>query len=45
MHTAAKEGYKYTVEYLVMKGADISLKDKDGVSTSKVIHRYGAIKY
>ena len=32
LHTAAKEGYRYTVEYLVKKGADITIKDDKGVS-------------
>ena len=32
MHTAAGGGYKYTVEHLVKKGADISIKDNNGVS-------------
>ena len=32
LHTAAGIGYKYTVEYLVMKGADINIKDNKGVS-------------
>ena len=32
LHTAARGGYKWTVEYLVMKGAVIDIKDKDGVS-------------
>ena len=31
MHAAAKEGRDYTVECLVKKGADISIKDKNEV--------------
>ena len=29
---AAREGYKDTVEYLVDEGADVSIKNNDGVS-------------
>lgn len=32
LHTAAGEGYRYTVEHLVKNGADISIKDNKGVS-------------
>ena len=32
MHTAAREGNEYTMKGLVMVGADINIKDKDGVS-------------
>ena len=32
LHTAAAEGYSYTVEHLVKNGADTSLKDNKGVS-------------
>ena len=32
LHTAAGMGYMYTVEQLVEKGADISIKDNKGVS-------------
>ena len=32
LHTAAGIGYKYTVEQLVKKGADVSIKDNEGVS-------------
>ena len=32
LHTAAGIGYWYTVEQLVKKGADISVKDNKGVS-------------
>ena len=31
MYVAAREGRDYTVKCLVKKGADISIKDKDGV--------------
>ena len=36
MHIAANEGRGYTVERLVNKGADINIKDKEGVSVAKV---------
>ena len=32
MHTAAKDGNEYTMEGLVKLGADIKIKDKNGVS-------------
>ena len=32
MHTAAKDGNKFTIEVLDDLGADINIKDKDGVS-------------
>ena len=32
LHVAASKGRDYTVKYLVKKGADISIKDKAGVS-------------
>ena len=32
LHVAASKGHDYTVECLVKKGADISIKDKAGVS-------------
>ena len=32
LHTAAGAGYRYTVEYLVKKGADITIKDNKEVS-------------
>ena len=32
MHTAAKDGNEYTMEGLVNLGANINIKDKDGVS-------------
>ena len=35
LHIAASHGHDYTVECLVKKGADISFKDKDGVSVSR----------
>ena len=31
MHTAAKDGNKFTIEVLDDLGADINIKDKDGV--------------
>ena len=40
MHTAAKNGNKYTMKGLTKLGADINIKDKDGVSETilLVIH-------
>ena len=32
MHTAAKDGNKFTIEVLDDLGADTDIKDKDGVS-------------
>lgn len=32
MHTAAKDGNKFTIEVLDDLGADTNIKDKDGVS-------------
>ena len=32
LHIAAKGGFKYTVDTLVKKGANIKIKDKNGVS-------------
>ena len=32
LHVAASNGRDYTVEYLVTKGADMNIKDKNGVS-------------
>ena len=34
LHIAAKEGFRYTVETLVRKGANIKIKDKKGVSVT-----------
>ena len=31
LHVAASKGRDYTVEHLVRKGADMHIKDKDGV--------------
>ena len=33
LHIATENGYKYTVESLVKKEADISISDHEGVST------------
>ena len=40
MHTAAKNGNQYTMKGLIDLGADINIKDKDGVSETipLVIH-------
>ena len=32
LHVAASSGHDYTVECLVMKGANMNIKDKNGVS-------------
>ena len=37
MHTAAKEGNEYTMKGLFKLGADINIKDKDGVSETLII--------
>ena len=37
MHTAAKEGNEYTMDGLVKLGADLNIKDKDGVSETLII--------
>ena len=34
LHIAASKGCDYTVEFLVKKGADMNIKDKNGVSES-----------
>ena len=34
LHIAAGEGYGYTVENLLRKGADIHIKDKQGVNVT-----------
>ena len=36
MHTAAKIGNEYTMDYLVKLEADMDIKDKDGVSETVV---------
>jgi len=40
LHIVAKEGYEHTVRYLCESGADITLKDKDGVSICDYIDYY-----
>ena len=37
MHVAAREGYKYTAESLVKKKANINLRNKDGVSVTRLL--------
>ena len=37
LHVAASNGREYTVECLVRKGADMNIKDKNGVS-EKLYH-------
>ena len=37
LHIASKEGYRYTTECLVDKGADINMKDDDGVSVTTIL--------
>ena len=34
MHTAAKDGNKFTMKGLAKLGADINIKDNDGVSVT-----------
>ena len=34
LHIATREGHENTAKCLVKKGADISIKDKDGVSVT-----------
>ena len=34
LHVAASQGHCNVVEYLVMQGADVSIKDNDGVSVT-----------
>ena len=34
LHVAAGKGYKYTTEVIVKAGADINIKDNDGVCTN-----------
>ena len=41
MHTAAKDGNKFTMKVLYDLGTDINIKDKDGVS--KIIINGGLI--
>ena len=36
MHVASKEGHDYTVQILVKKEVNINIKDKVGVSFTKV---------
>ena len=33
LHVASGKGYKYTTEVIVKAGADINIKDNDGVCT------------
>ena len=37
LHVAASKGRDYTVEYLINKGANISIKDKAGVSMTIIM--------
>ena len=37
LHIAANEGFRYTVESLVKKGAEIMIKDKKGVSVTGLL--------
>ena len=36
LHVAAGKGYKYTTEVIVKAGADINIKDNDGVCTTYI---------
>ena len=40
LHVAGSKGRDYTVECLVEKGADISIKDKAGVSMTVFLNDY-----
>ena len=40
LHVAASKGHDYTVECLVEKGANINIKDKDGVGMSIFLNYY-----
>ena len=40
LHTAAAKGHDYTVMCLIKNGADISIKDKNGVSDHTPDDRY-----
>ena len=37
LHVTARKGRDYTVEWLVKKGADVNVKDNDGVSVSVLL--------
>ena len=37
LHVAVSKGRDYTVEYLVEKGADMDIKDKNGVSVKSYL--------
>ena len=37
LHVAASQGHCNIVEYLVMQGADVSIKDNDGVSITIIL--------
>ena len=37
LHIAVREGQEHTVDCLVMEGADINIKDNDGVSEAVVL--------
>ena len=43
MHTVAKVGHEHTLQSLVKKGADTSIKDNDGVSLLLVMDRKEAV--
>ena len=40
LHAAASKGHDYTAECLLKRGADINIKDKDGVSMT-ILLNYG----
>lgn len=37
LHVAAERGYIKIVDYLVWKGADINIQEKDGVSIPTIV--------
>ena len=41
IHIAAKEGHEFSVKTLVKKGADIRIRDNDGVSHRIILLRAG----
>ena len=43
LHTAAEDGNQYTMDGLVKLGADINLKDKDGVSETILLVMNGLV--
>ena len=40
LHIAAGKGYEYTLLYLIEQGADVNIKDNDGVCTHMRHYKY-----